>query len=91
MRPLILSSVGTGRRGKAGGYGLRWGWGQGGEGRVSLRDTVTTDRNSVHSCTSTKMGSDESHFNVSVGSDGQTESQLRQCPQTTTFLKGKES
>ena len=33
-----------------------------------------------------KMGSDESHFNVSVGSDGQ-----RRCPQTTTFLKRKES
>ena len=30
-----------------------------------------------------KMGSDESHFNVSVGSDGQS-------PQTTTFLKRKE-
>ena len=30
------------------------------------------------------MGSDESHFNVSVGSDGQS-------PQTTTFLKRKES
>ena len=28
-------------------------------------------------------------FNVSVGSDGQ--SQLRQCPQTTTFFKRKES
>ena len=26
------------------------------------------------------MGSDESHFNVSVGSDGQS-----QCPQTTIF------
>ena len=35
-----------------------------------------------------KMGSDESHFNVSVGSDGQV---TRQCPQTTTFLKRKES
>ena len=34
----------------------------------------------------TKMGSDESHFNVSVGSNGQS-----QCPQTTTFLKRKES
>ena len=35
-----------------------------------------------------KMGSDESHFNVSVGgSDGQSH---RQCPQTTTFLKRKE-
>ena len=31
-----------------------------------------------------KMGSDESHFNVSVGRDGQSHN-LRQCPQTTTF------
>ena len=31
-----------------------------------------------------KVGSDESHFNVSVKSDGQS-------PQTTTFLKRKES
>ena len=29
-----------------------------------------------------KMGSDESHFNVSVGRDGQI---TRQCPQTTIF------
>ena len=35
-----------------------------------------------------RMGSDESHFNVSVESDGQV---TRQCPQTTTFLKRKES
>ena len=35
-----------------------------------------------------KVGSDESHFSVSVGSDGQRE---RQCLQTTTFLKRKES
>ena len=35
-----------------------------------------------------KMGSDESHFNVSlIVRDKVT----RQCPQTTTFLKGKES
>ena len=34
-----------------------------------------------------KMGSDESHFNVSVGSDGQS----HKCPQTTTFLKRKEN
>ena len=34
------------------------------------------------------VGSDESHFNVSKGSDGQV---TRQCPQTTTFLKRKES
>ena len=31
-----------------------------------------------------KMGSDESHFNISVGSDGQSH-------KTTTFLKRKES
>ena len=36
-----------------------------------------------------KVGSDESHFNVSVGSDGQ--SHTRHCPQTTTFVKRKES
>ena len=34
-----------------------------------------------------KMGSDESHFNVSVGSDGQS----HRTVQTTTFLKRKES
>ena len=42
-----------------------------------------------------KMDSDESHFNVSVGSDGQNHKTMdkvtRQCPQTTTFLKRKES
>ena len=37
-----------------------------------------------------KMGSDKSHFNVSVGSDGQ-EKVTGQCPQITTFLKRKES
>ena len=35
-----------------------------------------------------KMGSDESHFNVSVGRDGLSH---QDCPQTTTFLKRKES
>ena len=34
-----------------------------------------------------KMGRDESHFNVSVGSDGQSHKTI---PQTTTFFKGKE-
>ena len=34
------------------------------------------------------MGSDDSHFNVSVGSDGQNHN-LR--PQTTAFLKRKEN
>ena len=36
-----------------------------------------------------KMGSDESHFNVSVGSDGQSHRTVSR--QTTTFLKRKES
>ena len=59
------------------------GSGGGGRGRLyTYRYIVTTDQNDF--CI--KMGSDESHFNVSVGSDGQ-----RQCPQTTTFLKRKES
>ena len=41
----------------------------GGRGRLyTYRYTVTTDQND--SCI--KMGSDESHFNVSVGSDGQS-------------------
>ena len=35
-----------------------------------------------------KMGSDESHFNVSLIV---TDKATRQCPQTTTFLKRKES
>ena len=45
----------------------------------TYRYTVTTRMNFR-----IKVGSYESHFNVSVGSDGQ-------CPQTTTFLKRKES
>ena len=36
-----------------------------------------------------KMGSDESHFNVSVGSDGQSHKTSVHKP--TTFLKRKES
>ena len=35
-----------------------------------------------------KMGSDESHFNVSLTVKDKV---TRQCPQTTTFLKRKES
>ena len=37
-----------------------------------------------------KMGSDESHFNVSVGSDGQSHKTVSTL-ETTTFLKKKES
>ena len=36
----------------------------------------------------TKVGSDESHFNVSLTVRDKV---TRQCPQTTTFLKRKES
>ena len=52
---------------------------------VGEREIIYLSRHCHHqndSCI--KMGSDESHFNVSVRSDGQ-------CPQTTTFLKRKES
>ena len=54
------------------------GYGGGGRGRVdTYRYTVTTR---MTSCI--KMGSDESHFNVSlIVMDKDT----RQCPQTTTF------
>ena len=42
------------------------GYGGGGRGRLyTYRYTVTTRMTCI------KMGSDESHFNVSVGSDGQ--------------------
>ena len=53
------------------------GYGGGGRGRVyTYRHTVTTRMTCI------KMGSDESHFNVSlIVSDKVT----RQCPQTTTF------
>ena len=37
-----------------------------------------------------KMGSDESHFNVSVGSDGQSHNETVSTNRTT-FLKRKES
>ena len=37
-----------------------------------------------------KRGSDESHFNVSVGSDGQSHKTVSTL-ETTTFLKRKES
>jgi len=59
------------------------GYGCGGRGRVyTYCYTVTTRMTCI------KMGSDESHFNVSlVVRDKVT----RPCPQTTTFLKRKES
>ena len=55
----------------------------GGRGRLyTYRYTVTTRMTYI------KMGSDESHFNVSlIVRDKVT----RQCPETTTFLKRKES
>ena len=53
------------------------GYGDGGRGRLyTYRYTVTTRMTCI------KMGSDESHFNVSlIVKDKVT----RQCPQTTTF------
>ena len=61
------------------------GRGYGGAGRwrvYTYRYTVTTKMTCI------KMVSDESHFNVSlIVRDKVT----RQCPQTTTFLKRKES
>ena len=38
-----------------------------------------------------KMGSDESHFNVTSGKCWTDKVTTRRCPQTTTFLKRKES
>ena len=53
------------------------GYGGGGRGRVySYRYTVTTSMACI------KMGSDESHFNVSLTVRDKV---TRQCPQTTTF------
>ena len=73
--------LGTGRRpGGKGGYGS---WGRGRYIYLSLHCHHQND-----SCI--KMDSDESHFNVSVGNDGHSH-WLRQCPQTTTFLKREES
>ena len=59
------------------------GYAGGGRGRVyTYRYTVTTRMTCI------KMGSNESHFNVSlIVRDKVT----RQCPQTTTFLKRKQS
>ena len=61
------------------------GRGYGGRGRGRLytyRYTVTIRMTCI------KMGSDESHFNVSLTARDKV---TRQCPQTTTFLKSKES
>ena len=64
------------RDGEKGGKGI-WKWGKRKGGRVyTYRYTVTTRMTCI------KMGSDESHFNVSlIVRDKVT----RQCSQTTTF------
>ena len=69
-----------------------WGWGEGGM-EVGEREIIYLSLHCHHqndSCI--KMGTAESHSNVSVGiaSDGQSH-RPGQCPQTTTFLKRKES
>ena len=63
-----------------GGKGVWW-WGKRESIYLSLHCHHQND-----SCI--KMGSDESHFNVSVGSDGQSHETVSQ---TTIFLKRKES
>ena len=73
------SLLGTGRMGVGGG-GV---WIGGKRERVYTYRYIVTTR-----MTCIKMGSDESHFNVSlIARDKVT----RPCPQTTTFLKRKES
>ena len=62
------------RDGEKGGGGVWW-WGEKELIYLSLHCHHQND-------SSIKMGSDESHFNVSVGSDGQRH---KTCPQTTTF------
>ena len=58
----------------------------GGRGRVyTYRSTVTTTEND--SCI--KMGSDESNFNIELIVRDKVTTRL--CPQTTTFLKKRES
>ena len=61
-------------------------WGGGGGGQVIYLSLHCHHQND--SCIN--VGSDESHFNVSVGSDGQSHKTGVHKPQTTTFLK-KES
>ena len=46
------------------------GYGGGGRGRLSFLDISLHCHHQNDSCI--KMGSDESHFNVSIGSDGQS-------------------
>ena len=53
---------------------------------VGKRDIIYLLLHCHHGCI--KMGSDESHFNVSLTVRDKV---TRQCPQTTTFLKRRES
>ena len=64
---------------------MGWGRGYGGGGRGRLLYLSLHCHHQNDSCT--KMGSDESHFNVSlIVRDKVT----RQCPQTTTFEEKEE-
>ena len=80
---LLVSKHGAVRPQKP--YGLlgtgRKGYGGGGRGRLYTYRYIHCHHQN-DSCF--KIDSDESHFNVSAGGDGQ-------CPQTTTFLKRKKS
>ena len=65
-----------------------WGGGGGGGGmEVGKREIISLHcHHQNDSCI--KMGSNESHFNVSLTVRDKV---TRQCPQTITFLKRKES
>ena len=70
-------------KGVVGGEG---GYGSGGRGRLdTYRYTVTTVTRMTPVL---KMGREEGHFNVSLTVRDKV---TRQCPQTTTFLKRRES
>ena len=82
------------------GGGRRYGWGPHREGDYisiatlsppelplwTLSNTKPNHHHQNDSCI--KMGSDESHFNVSLTVRDKV---TRRCPRTTTFLKRKES
>ena len=71
-----------GEKGGGGGRGV-WRWGK------REREIIYLSQHCHHqNDSSIKMGSDESHFNVSVGSDGQ-DKVTGQCPQTPTFFEVK--
>ena len=80
---LVHRTVGLIRDGENGGGGGGGGWRWGGEEDYIHIATLSPPERLL-----LKMGCDESRFNVSVGSDGQSH---KTVSTTTTFLKRKES